>query len=238
MSSRSKEVIQLIQHELARKGFDPGVVDGVWGRRTEKAVRLYQATEGLLADGIVGPVTWKRLFGNDAIDDQWDNPAIPWFQEARRLIGIKERVGPGNEPTIIEWTKTTGISYNDDDIAWCGLFVAHCVNGTLADEALPNNPLGARNWLRFGAPCDAGLGAILVFWREKEDGWKGHVGFYAGEDKDGSFQVLGGNQSNSVSIARIRRDRMLGAHWPSTAPYSGKKVLLAKGQTMFSTNEA
>jgi len=238
MPSKSRETIQAIQHELARKGFDPGVIDGIWGHRTERAVRLYQASHGLLVDGIVGPITWKALFGTDSIDSEWDNPAIPWFQEARRLMGIKERVGPGSEPKIIEWARSAGIAYNDDDIPWCGLFVAHCISSTLGDESLPSNPLGARNWQRFGAPCDAGLGAILVFWRERQDGFKGHVGLYAGEDKDGAFQVLGGNQSNSVSLARISRNRLLGARWPATVPYSGKKVVLAKGQTMFSTNEA
>lgn len=238
MPSRSKQNIQAIQHELARKGFDPGVIDGIWGRRTERAVREYQASNDLLIDGIVGPRTWKSLFGNDAIDDEWDNPGIPWFQEARRLIGINERVGPGSEPKIIEWAKSAGIGYSDDDIPWCGLFVAHCIDRTLGDESIPNNPLGARNWMKFGAPCDPGLGSVMVFWRVKEDGLLGHVGFYAGEDKDGAFQILGGNQSNSVSLARIRRDRLIGARWPSTAPYSGKKVQLAKGQSMFSTNEA
>jgi uncharacterized protein (TIGR02594 family) len=238
MPSRSQQTIQAIQHELARKGFDPGVIDGIWGRRTERAVRLYQASKGLLVDGIVGPVTWKSLFGSDAVDTEYDNPAIPWFQEARRLIGIRERVGPGNEPKIIEWAKAAGISYTDDDVPWCGLFVAHCVSSSLGEESLPSNPLGARNWLRFGAPCEAGLGAILVFWRENPNGFKGHVGFYAGEEKDGAYQVLGGNQSNAVSLARIRRDRLLGARWPASAPYTGTKVVLAKGQSMFSTNEA
>ena len=63
MPSRSKEVVERIQHELARKGFDPGMIDGVWGRATEGAVRRFQAANGLLADGIVGPATSKVLFG-------------------------------------------------------------------------------------------------------------------------------------------------------------------------------
>jgi uncharacterized protein (TIGR02594 family) len=238
MPSRSQQTIKQIQHELARKGFDPGVIDGIWGRRTERAVCAFQQSAGLLVDGIVGPKTWRALFGNDAIDSEWDNPAIPWFQEARRLMGVNEKVGPGSEPKIIEWAKAAGIAYNDDDIPWCGLFVAHCISATLGDESLPNNPLGARNWQRFGAPCEPGLGSILVFWREREDGFKGHVGFYAGEDKSCAFQVLGGNQSNSVSLARIRRDRLLGARWPATVPYSGRKMVLANNQSMFSTNEA
>ena len=238
MPSLAKQAIEQIQHQLARKGFDPGVVDGIWGRRTERAVRAFQAEHGLLIDGIVGPKTWARLFEDQPFVAEWDNPGIPWFQEARRLIGIKERVGPGNEPKILEWATDAGIPYRNDDVAWCGLFVAHCVDATLSEEPLPNNPLGARNWLKFGAPCEPGLGAVLVFWRVSRDGWKGHVGLYAGEDKKGNFHVLGGNQSNSVSIARIGEDRLLGARWPSTAPYSGKRIELAATKSMFSTNEA
>lgn len=238
MSSKSKELVQRIQHELARKGFDPGPIDGVWGRKTEKAVRAYQLANGLLADGIVGPKTSAALFGQALKPAPADEPAIPWFQEARRLIGVSEVVGPGNNPTIIDWAKGSGIDYRSDDTPWCGLFVGHCVSTTLEEEKLPGNPLGARNWMKFGAPCEAGLGSILVFWRGKRDGWQGHVGFYAGEDS-GAYHVLGGNQGNKVCITRIATDRLLGARWPATAPVIGNgKVKLAAGDTFFSTNEA
>lgn len=238
MPSQAKEAIQQIQHELARKGFDPGVIDGIWGRRTEHAVRLFQASRGLLADGIVGPVTHQALFGQAPPSDPPNNIAIPWFQEARRLIGIKERVGPGSEPIILNWATDAGIPYKSDDTPWCGLFVAHCISATITREPLPANPLGARNWGRFGAPCEPVAGSILVFWRDKKSGFKGHVGFYAGEEKAGAFHVLGGNQSDKVSIARIARDRLIGARWPASAPVTGESFEVASGTTMFSTNEA
>ena len=38
-----------------RLGFGPLDVDGIFGRATETAVRLYQTGEGLVSDGIVGP---------------------------------------------------------------------------------------------------------------------------------------------------------------------------------------
>lgn len=238
MSSKSKEIVKRIQHELARKGFDPGPVDGVWGRMTENAVRKFQLSKGLVADGIVGPDTSEVLFGQKLDVPPADNPAIPWFQEARRLIGVREVVGPGNNPVIIDWAKGGGIDYRNDDIAWCGLFTAHCVSATLVAEKLPGNPLGARQWLKFGAPCEPKLGSVLVFWRGKRDGWQGHVGFYAGEDKT-AYHVLGGNQSNKVCITRIARDRLLGARWPATTPeIEGGKIELAAGSTFFSTNEA
>ena len=144
--SVAKETIRRIQHVLARKGYNPGVIDGIWGRNTDAAVRAFQVDNGLVADGIVGATTSRALFGDPLDAEPFNNPAIPWFQEARRLIGVKEVVGPGNNPEIIDWASDAGIGYDDDDIPWCGLFVAHCVSSTLTSEPLPGNPLGARQW--------------------------------------------------------------------------------------------
>ena len=236
--SKARDRIREIQHELARKGFDPGPIDGIFGRLTERAVRAFQHANGLVVDGIVGPKTSFALF-EQASSDGVNSPAIPWFQEARRLIGVREVVGPGNNPKIIDWADKAGIDYGNDDIPWCGLFVAHCVSSTLSSEKLPGNPLGARQWLKFGAPCDPVLGSILVFWRGSRNGWKGHVGFYAGVDDNGAYHVLGGNQGNKVSITRIAKSRLLEARWPATAPIDGAgEVRLAAGDTFFSTNEA
>jgi uncharacterized protein (TIGR02594 family) len=238
MPSRSQEVIGRIQHELARRGFDPGGIDGIDGPRTRAAVRAFQASAGLLQDGIVGPKTYAALFGAVAMPPAADNPGIPWFQEARRLIGVREKAGPGNNQTILDWAADADIDYPGDDVAWCGLFAAHCISATLRDEPLPGNPLGARNWQRFGAPCTEQLGAIIVFWREAPIGPFGHVGFYAGQDPT-AYHVLGGNQGDAVTITRIAKARKLALRWPATAPLvQGGPLLLAAGETFFSTNEA
>ncbi|MEU6327270.1 peptidoglycan-binding protein [Streptomyces sp. NPDC047049] len=46
---------------LHRQGYDPGVVDGIVGGKTLRAVKRLQARAGLPTDGIVGPDTWKVL---------------------------------------------------------------------------------------------------------------------------------------------------------------------------------
>jgi uncharacterized protein (TIGR02594 family) len=100
---------------------------------------------------------------------------------------------------------------------------------------LPNNPLGARQWIKFGQKTAPQVGAVLVFWREKRDGFKGHVGFYEAED-DEAFHVLGGNQSDSVNLTRVAKSRLLGARWPASAAALARGAT-ARGAGGLSTNE-
>ena len=88
MPNASGLEIARIQQALAHKGYDPGVVDGIWGRRTELALKRFQADKGLVADGIVGSNTRLALFGSVQPVKATDDPGLPWFQEARRLIGL------------------------------------------------------------------------------------------------------------------------------------------------------
>lgn len=49
------------QDALIFLGYDTGGLDGVFGRKTENSVKEYQRTRGLVADGIIGPATWRML---------------------------------------------------------------------------------------------------------------------------------------------------------------------------------
>ncbi|NGO44420.1 helix-turn-helix domain-containing protein [Streptomyces ureilyticus] len=46
---------------LARHGFDPGDIDGVYGEKTKGAAWAFQEKRELARDGIVGPDTWREL---------------------------------------------------------------------------------------------------------------------------------------------------------------------------------
>ena len=50
-----------LQEALKALGHDPGPIDGVFGSRTEDAVRAFQQAKGIAVDGIVGRVTWINI---------------------------------------------------------------------------------------------------------------------------------------------------------------------------------
>lgn len=137
------------------------------------------------------------------------------ISEGLKLLGVAEVVGRGSNATIISWRdelNAAGVTitgFNDDDIPWCGLYVA--VVALRAGKKPVSGPLWARNWLKFGTQVpDASLGDVLVFSRP---GGGGHVGFYMGEDAT-HYHVLGGNQSNRVCISRIEKVRCIGFRRP------------------------
>lgn len=60
----SGTAVKELQQALARAGFNPGAVDGEFGPATERAVKAFQAANGLTADGVVGPKTRAALNGD------------------------------------------------------------------------------------------------------------------------------------------------------------------------------
>lgn len=101
---------------------------------------------------------------------------------------------------------------------WCAAFV----NSVLEDTGQPGSstvsehPLLARSFLAWGEPVDHKQedprpGDVVIFPRGRQS-WQGHVGFYVDSiEVDGKlyWQILGGNQKNSVSIELYNPDRAL-----------------------------
>ncbi|MBQ2711657.1 MAG: peptidoglycan-binding protein [Clostridia bacterium] len=53
--------VTYLQQKLTAKLYPLGEIDGIWGERTEQAVREFQQENNLTVDGIVGPATWSAL---------------------------------------------------------------------------------------------------------------------------------------------------------------------------------
>jgi GH25 family lysozyme M1 (1,4-beta-N-acetylmuramidase) len=62
-STAEKAAVKWVQVLTKKAGFNPGVVDGIFGTGTHNAVVAFQRRHRLLADGVVGPKTWAALRG-------------------------------------------------------------------------------------------------------------------------------------------------------------------------------
>lgn len=178
------------------------------------------------------------------------HPGPPILTEALALYGTTETPGPASNPVIDGWLAElimagavpawAGDVMTDDAVPWCGLFMAICAHR--AGCAVPGHFLRARIWAAFGAAVEApAVGDVLVFWRGKRHGTSGHVGLYVGEDSE-AYHVLGGNQSDAVTITRIDRARLLAARRaPVTAgahPGWLEPAVIEPGGAGLSENEA
>ena len=81
-------VVVRLQNLLLERGFDPGPIDGIFGDKTEAAVKTFQETNSLEVDGVVGPKTWLALCESSPVISLPTNPTPP-------IIPIAEICGDG-----------------------------------------------------------------------------------------------------------------------------------------------
>jgi uncharacterized protein (TIGR02594 family) len=139
------------------------------------------------------------------------------YDLAQRFVGIDEVDGSSANPQILAMLRLDAAWPEDDAVPWCSAFT----NYIAWLLRLPRSKsLRARSWLLVGLPVDIDEAEpgfdVVVMTRGGDDQpgpdvieAPGHVGFFAGTERTKVF-VLGGNQSNSVSVERYAKTRILG----------------------------
>jgi len=55
------EAVRYLQESLTKISYNPGLIDGIFGSKTELAVKSFQTDKRLISDGIVGNNTWTAI---------------------------------------------------------------------------------------------------------------------------------------------------------------------------------
>lgn len=142
------------------------------------------------------------------------------YMIAQSFLGMNEK---DSNATLAAFFKQSGVyvtdakgrkyDLNPRDTAWCAAFANSVLKAGGIDGT---GSLAARSFLKWGKPTDnPNKGDIVVFSRGKDQSL-GHVAFYVGPDTKNpdNILVLGGNQSNAVTIASKPISTVLGYRQP------------------------
>lgn len=139
-----------------------------------------------------------------------DQPA--WMTAAWAELGVRERAGAAHAAGIVRYFHEAGhAEISDDETPWCAAFVG----AMLARAGVKGTrSLLARSYLEWGEKSESPpLGAICVLTRGADPG-AGHVGFLVGRTEK-KIALLGGNQSDAVTVEAFDAGRLVEFRWPS-----------------------
>ncbi|HQI81086.1 MAG TPA: peptidoglycan-binding protein [Deltaproteobacteria bacterium] len=207
--------------------------------RAFQAQNLDQHGQPLKIDGEVGPLTWWSLThpkpsieAVSAVDYAVMPPARAGGSALGRaalktaisemVSGAREIGGDNRGRFVRKYLAPAGL---DEGESWCASFVSWCYLSSCGMDVsrmpFPFCP-GAREMLRqfrrrgMAHPPRSGYdprpGDIVVWWRERLEGWKGHVGLVH-QLRDGMLYTIEGNRSSRVqgfSYVFSRMDKLLG----------------------------
>lgn len=163
-------------------------------------------------------------------------PELKHVEIARTYLGLTEIGATNKHPTIDAWAKTLSGKWLIGQ-PWCGTFMAQVFKEAGLYDKVPQHFYRAKAWEEAGTKLTKpAYGCIVTFTR---DGG-GHVGLVVGKTKTGLLKVLGGNQSNAVTIQDFDPKRVTAYRWVSvgTVPAEHRYDLPVLPAGKVSVNEA
>lgn len=194
----SGSLTRYLQVMLNKMGYSLSV-DGIFGPNMETAVKNFQSSKGLTADGIVGNNTWKQLFASYSINVP--GTGVEKFLNVAKYelqIGFHEDNGNNITPYGI-WG-----GYNEAE--WCGLFVSWCAHyAGIENTIVPHygyTPSGAAWYKQKNKYHKRGSGYTpkpgdTIFFYSASDGRIRHTGIVTHATSSYVYTIEG-NSSNGV----------------------------------------
>ena len=169
------EEVLAIQKRLVELNYTVGTLDGEFGSATEKAVKAFQAAQGLEVDGVVGSATYRALMNKEMPPNRAQNIVRSVLRAAYSVIGTPYVFG-GTSPYGFDCSGFTQYAF-----ARAGVYLPR-----MADSQFYHGKRISMSQLR---PGD------LVFYTTYEPG-ASHCGIYVG---NGNFIHVG--TSTGVTVA-------------------------------------
>jgi hypothetical protein len=220
------KIVKAIQKRLQELGIEQFGDSGLFGPKTEQAVKLFQARftdaqgNALSIDGQVGSICWEVLFGIEGVPvvvDARTKGLEVMLEMARQEIGSME-APLGSKVKV--YLNSVGINF---PAAWCAAFVFYCFQeaAKAAGKANPCvrtggvlahwNKTGGKKILRADAVNNPALIKPGHIFMMDFGGGNGHTGLV--ESVSGGFiTVIEGNTNNGGSregIGVFRRSRKI-----------------------------
>lgn len=129
-----------IQALLAKMGYDPGKIDGIFGLQTQSAVKQFQRDFGMMPDGIIGLNTYRTLerflLGYDTYtirpSDTLYNIARKYYTNLTLLMAANPGLDPYNLRIGQTVTVPYGINVVDTNIDYTYDVLQHDIKGLKA----------------------------------------------------------------------------------------------------------
>ena len=143
------EIVIEIQKKLNTLGIVSIVEDGIFDSITKSAIKLFQSMSTdshgnpLVADGIVGAITWEALFGNEVVNSSVNTAENKTLFDyaiavANSQVGVLEQPhGSNSGPEVEKYLASVGLPKGN---SWCITFVYYCFNEA-SKSLLIKNPL-------------------------------------------------------------------------------------------------
>lgn len=157
--------------------------------------------------------------------------APAWIQIAKGEVGVAEIKGSTNDSRVIDYQHSVNSRINGEDgkdFAWCATFI----NWVLIKAGLPasnvgtdgkkvkgQNGRGAWEFEHYGTKLSKPVFGCIATFNHKG---QRHVGFIVGRVTHGKsvqYAILGGNQSNQVSVSTNSSPTQL--RWPTNGGATG-----------------